>query len=47
MPPLLLIQQALFAKEIGAEILQFEPYWYFFDNGQANENLKILETMLT
>ncbi len=47
MPISLLIQHALSAKNIGAEILQFEPYWYFFDNGQANENLKILETMLT
>jgi len=43
----LLIQHALSAKNIGAEILQFEPYWYFFDNGQANENLKLLEAMLT
>jgi len=47
MPTSLLVQHALSAKNIGAEILQFEPYWYFFDNGQANENLKILETMLT
>ena len=46
MPPSLLIQHALSAKEIGAEILQFEPYWYFFDNGTANENLKLLETIL-
>jgi hypothetical protein len=46
MSPSLLIQHALSAKEIGAEILQFEPYWYFFDNGQANDNLKLLETML-
>ena len=46
MPISLLIQHALSAKTTGAEILQFEPYWYFFDNGQANENLKLLETML-
>jgi chaperonin cofactor prefoldin len=46
MPISLLIQHALSAKYIGAEVLQFEPYWYFFDNGQANENLKLLETML-
>ena len=46
MPISLLIQQVLSAKNIGAEILQFEPYWYFFDNGQANENLKLLETIL-
>jgi peptidoglycan hydrolase CwlO-like protein len=47
MPPSLLIQHALTAKNTGAQILQFEPYWYFFDNGQPNENLKLLETMLT
>ena len=46
MPTSLLIQHALSAKNIGAEILQFEPYWYFFSNGQANENLKLLEIML-
>jgi len=47
MPISLLIQHALPAKNIGAEVLQFEPYWYFFDNGEAKENLKLLETMLT
>ena len=46
-PISLLIQQVLSAENIGAEILQFELYWYFFDNGQANENLKLLETILT
>jgi hypothetical protein len=45
MPISLLIQHALSAKNIGAEILQFELYWYFFDNGQAKENLKLLEIM--
>lgn len=47
MPISLLIQHALSAKNMGAEILQFEPYWYFFDNGEAKENLKLLEIMLT
>jgi hypothetical protein len=47
MPISLLIQHALSAKNTGAEILQFEPYWYFFDNGEAKENLKLLEIMLT
>jgi predicted nucleic acid-binding Zn-ribbon protein len=46
MPPLLLVEQALFAKQIGAEIIQFEPYWYFFDNGIPNENLNRLMTIL-
>ena len=47
MPISLLIQHALSAKNIGAEILQFEPYWYFFDNGYAKLNLRLLEIMLT
>ena len=47
MPISLLIQHALSAKNIGAEILQFEPYWYFFDNGEAKLNLRLLEIMLT
>jgi hypothetical protein len=47
MPISLLIQHALSAKYIGAEILQFEPYWYLFDNGEAKENFRLLETMLT
>jgi hypothetical protein len=47
MPISLLIQHALSAKNIGAEVLRFEPYWYFFDNGEAKESLKLLEIMLT
>lgn len=47
MPASLLVQQALSAKYIGAQILQFEPYWYFFDNGQTNQNLQLLMAMLT
>jgi uncharacterized protein YoxC len=47
MPISLLIQHALSAKNIGAEILQFEPYWYFFDNGEAKESLRLLEIMLS
>ena len=46
MPISLLIQHTFSAKIMGAEIIQFEPYWYFFDNGQANENLKTLEIIL-
>ena len=29
-----------------AKTIEFEPYWYFFDNGEPNENLKLLETIL-
>jgi hypothetical protein len=47
MPNSLLAEQALFAKSLGAEIIEFEPCWYFFDNGQANGNLRLLETILS
>jgi len=48
MPGSLLLEHALTAKGIGAEVLQFEPYWYFFDeDGQANSNLKLLLKTLT
>ena len=47
MPASLLVQHALEAKNMGAEILQFEPYWYFFDNGQPNANFSLLMAMLT
>ena len=46
MPASLLLENILSAKGINAKIIQFEPYWYFFDNGEANENLKLLETIL-
>jgi hypothetical protein len=46
MPPSLLAEHALFAKHLAAQIIEFEPYWYFFNNGQPNDNLKLLETVL-
>lgn len=39
MPIALLVQHAKTAQSMGAEVLQLEPYWYFFDNGTANGNL--------
>ena len=47
MPASLLLEHALTAKGIGAKIIQFEPYWYFFNNGEPNNNLKLLLTTLT
>ncbi len=32
MPIYLLVQHAVVARNMGAEVLEFEPYWYFFDN---------------
>ncbi len=46
MPASLLGEHALFAKHLGAQIIEFEPYWYFFNNGQANDNLRLLKGFL-
>ncbi|MDT8782068.1 MAG: hypothetical protein IAX22_05405 [Candidatus Bathyarchaeota archaeon] len=48
MPPSLLLEHTITAKGIGAEVLQFEPYWYFFnENGQTNKNMELLLKILT
>ncbi|MDG6223649.1 MAG: hypothetical protein QCH99_10365 [Candidatus Bathyarchaeota archaeon] len=47
MPPSLFVQHTLIAKYVGAELIQFEPYWYFFDNnGHPTEKLELLHAML-
>ena len=48
MPIDLLIKHTWVAESIGAEIIQFEPYWYFFnpENGEITENLEFLFKML-
>jgi len=47
MPTSILLEHALAARKLGAEILEFEPYWYLFDNGETRENLQLLMTVLT
>ncbi len=47
MPTSVLLEHTLAARKLGAEILEFEPYWYLFDNGELRENLQILMTVLT
>ena len=44
----LLALHASVAKSAGAEIIQFEPYWYFFNSetGEITENLELLFEML-
>jgi hypothetical protein len=32
MPMYLLVQHAVVGRNMGAQMLEFEPYWYFFDN---------------
>ncbi len=42
-PPSLILEHSLTAKALGAKIIQYEPYWYFFNYvGSPNDNLKIL-----
>jgi len=47
MPTSVLLEHALAGRKLGAEILEFEPYWYLFDNGEPRENLQLLMTVLT
>jgi hypothetical protein len=48
MPPSLLLEHTLAAKGIGAEIIQFEPYWYFFnEEGKISNPTKLLFSILT
>jgi hypothetical protein len=42
MPPSLLLEHSFIAKDLGAKIIQYEPYWYFFDNGEPNSNLQVI-----
>jgi hypothetical protein len=48
MPISWMVTHANQARSLGAQILQFEPYWYFFDraNGQAKTYLKTLHNYL-
>jgi uncharacterized coiled-coil protein SlyX len=46
MPPSLLLEHALSANSLGAKVIEFEPFWYFFDNGTPNANAILLEEML-
>jgi hypothetical protein len=47
MPASLLMEHALSAKNMGAEVIEFEPDDYFFENGEATESLRILQTLFT
>jgi hypothetical protein len=37
LPSEMVVEYAKLARGMGAEIIQFEPYWYFFDNGEPLE----------
>ena len=47
MPTSVLLEHTLAARKLGAEILEFEPYWYLFDNGEPRENFQMLLSVLT
>ncbi len=48
MPVWLLTWHALLAKNLGAEILQFEPSWYFLDNhGLLNDRGKAFKVIVS
>lgn len=46
MPASLILEHTFVAKGLGAKIIQFEPYWYLFDNGAPNANLELILTNL-
>jgi uncharacterized coiled-coil protein SlyX len=46
MPTSVLLEHALAARKLGAEILELEPYWYLFDNGEPRENFQVLMAAL-
>jgi hypothetical protein len=48
MPFELIIEHALACRDAGGEVIQFEPYWYFFGDrdGEAREILEFLHSNL-
>ncbi|HIJ07868.1 TPA: hypothetical protein HA274_00720 [Candidatus Bathyarchaeota archaeon] len=46
MPISLLAEFALLAKNMGASVIEFEPYWLLFDNGEPTEALRVLAGVL-
>ena len=36
------VEYAKLARNMGAEIIQFEPYWYFFDDGEPLETMRTM-----
>lgn len=47
MPASLILEHSFMAKGLGAQVIQFEPYWYLFEwSGVPNENLKLILSYL-
>ena len=41
-----IVEHAVQARNIGAEIVQFEPYWYFFVNGEPLETMRTIWSII-
>ncbi len=39
-------EYTLLARNMGAEIIQFEPYWYFFENGEPLETMSTIWSII-
>lgn len=48
MPVSWMVQHSCLLRDMGGEVIQFEPYWYFFgyDDGKARDSLKIVHQYL-
>ena len=46
MDPLLMINHTILARNMGAEIVQFEPYWYFFADGEPLETIRTMWSII-
>jgi len=42
MPLDLMVEHAVLARNMGAEIIQLEPYWYFFEDGEPLETIRTI-----
>ena len=40
------LEYARLARNMGAEVIQIEPYWYFFENGEPTENMTKLWSVI-
>lgn len=46
MPARLMGWHAMLAKNMGAELIQIEPYWYFFDDGEPMQQFTTFKIMV-
>jgi hypothetical protein len=48
MPASLMATHAKTCRDLGGELIQFEPYWYFFNytDGKARDSLKTMHDYL-